>query len=228
MSNPFIINRDKNDLLKPLSNNRTESSSINNNVELINITTTSLPTINEINHGSDSHSSQKYINPYLHQPIPSIPSIQPIERSNSNINITNSNRQFNPLYNTNTHINTSQTNQNTVSNYYITSPSLITNQIPISILNNQSESIKTNIYVVDSLNKFDINQTMTNCPYCKGSNIITDIHKKVSIANLSLCCIFGPLVYIAFQMIRQKRLSCMDVTHSCPLCKSEIYKYYSC
>lgn len=220
MKNPFLSKPD------------TSFKPIPSNVELNNLSSTStspstrepnsIPSIFEINENSKKNEST--INPF--NPLPNRNTQQQVRNP-----VTINTVTINPVTSTNP-INNHQSYSNstrTKSDFYITSPSLITNQVPASILNNQSyPNIQTNIYVIDSINKFDVNPTMTNCPYCKGSNIITQVDKKVNLPNLSFCCLFGPLVYIGFQLIRDKRLSFMDVTHSCPVCKSQISKYYAC
>lgn len=216
MKNPFLLKPD------------TSFKPIPSTVELNNLPSTSttqinsIPSIHEINENSKKNESP--LNKDMQQTRIINPFINP---TNTNTVIISQNNPSNPIIRSNPLSNTN--NLRTKSDFYITSPSLITNQVPTSILNNQQHpNTKTNIYVIDSINKFDVNPTMTTCPYCKESNVITQINKKLNIPNLSFCCLFGPLVYIGFQLIREKRLSFMDVTHSCPVCKSQISKYYAC
>lgn len=99
-----------------------------------------------------------------------------------------------------------------------------TNVTPI-IINNQGQG--NNVIIRNDPFKFKTESVLATCPSCKVSSN-TNVITNFSFGNYMCYWCFGPLIWIIYQVSRNKDINCCDATHHCSGCGSFIANYESC
>lgn len=103
-----------------------------------------------------------------------------------------------------------------------------TNQMPDQVIK-ISATYNQNIAMVNTtpLENLQLNSEVITCPKCGyvGNSIVIT---QCSCANCCCCCWGGLVIWICFQLCRNKALSCKDADHTCPKCGTFLAHYQAC
>ena len=136
-------------------------------------------------------------------------------------NNQNNNNNFN---NNNNYNNNPGYNNNTGGDYQRPNNNINPVSTPI-IVNNQSPDIR--MVIVNNAGNFKTSSITATCPTCKLT-APTKVTTTLSCSNLLCYICFDPLIWIIYQLVRQKDINCCDATHNCPSCGGYVASYNSC
>ena len=116
-------------------------------------------------------------------------------------------------------------NQPMLSNQPIISDQPILSNQPI--VSNQILPSENPIPVSSSPPNLKSNPQMITCPHC-GHVGLTRTVNNFNIPNFICCWLTSPILWVLFQVLREKDISCVDAVHYCERCNAAIGTYSAC
>jgi hypothetical protein len=93
------------------------------------------------------------------------------------------------------------------------------------IIINSQPNTQPIVYVNPSLYK--TNPVASQCNSCRNSGL-TRVVTEFDMANYCCYFCFGIIVWLIYQAVRDKDISCMNADHYCSYCGFKIYSYKAC
>ena len=90
-----------------------------------------------------------------------------------------------------------------------------------------TNQVNPNVVLIRNPQDFRCSPIVCICPNCKNT-VTTIVTTNFNCLNCLCCLWFDLVLWIIFQLIRNKDVSCNDATHVCPHCQFVIFNYSAC